>query len=39
LGVVVPIEHPEAIAECIQAIDVLKRLLLAQESDGVEEAE
>jgi hypothetical protein len=39
LGVVVPIEHPEAIAECIQAVDALKRLLLAQESDGVEEAE
>jgi hypothetical protein len=35
----VPIEHPEAIAECIQAIGELKRLLLAQESDGVEEAE
>jgi hypothetical protein len=39
LGVSVPIEHPEAIAECIQAIDALKRLLLAQESDGTEEAE
>ena len=39
LGVSVPIEHPEAIAECIQAIDGLKRLLLSQESDGVEEAE
>jgi hypothetical protein len=39
LGVVVPIEHPEAIAECIQAVDALKRLLLAQESDGTEEAE
>jgi hypothetical protein len=39
LGVSIPIEHPEAIAECIQAIDALKRLLLAQESDGVEEAE
>jgi hypothetical protein len=39
LGVAVPIAHPEAIAECIQAIDALKWLLLAQESDGVEEAE
>jgi hypothetical protein len=39
LGVSVPIEHPEAIAECLQAIDALKRLLLAQESDGTEEAE
>jgi hypothetical protein len=39
LGVSFPIEHPEAIAECIQAIDALKRLLLAQESEGVEEAE
>jgi hypothetical protein len=39
LGMSVPIEHPEAIAECIQAIDVLKRLLLAQESEGTEEAE
>jgi hypothetical protein len=35
LGVSVPIEHPEAIAECIQSIDGLKRLLLAQESDGI----
>jgi hypothetical protein len=39
LGVFVPIEHPEAIAECLQAIEALKRLLLVQESDGVEEAE
>jgi hypothetical protein len=39
LGVVVPIEHPESIAECIQAVDALKRLLLAQESDGMEESE
>jgi hypothetical protein len=39
LGVSVPIAHPEAIAECLQAIDALKRLLLAQASEGVEEAE
>jgi hypothetical protein len=39
LGMSVPIDHPEAIAECIQAIDALKRLLLAQESEGTEEAE
>jgi hypothetical protein len=39
LGVAVPIEHPEAIAECIQAIDAMKRLLLAQESEGTEKAE
>jgi hypothetical protein len=39
LGLSVPIAHSEAVAECIQAIDALKRLLLAQESEGTEEAE
>jgi hypothetical protein len=33
LSVALPIEHPEEIAECLQAIDALKRLLLAQEAE------
>lgn len=36
LGVALPIDHPEAIEACIQKIDELKRILLAQQSDGVE---
>jgi hypothetical protein len=39
LGVAVPVEHPEAIQECIAKIDELKQILLAQQSEGVEEAE
>jgi hypothetical protein len=39
LGTALPIEHPQAIAECITKLDELKRLLLAQQSEGTEEVE
>jgi hypothetical protein len=36
LGISLPIDHPEALQECIAKLDELKRILLVQQSEDVE---